>query len=486
MESKCYDDIPQDKYLASDGKTIVLSCNNNDYVDKTKRICYNYFPSDIYYLDTDNKTLVTSCGNNYVDYTEKKCLTVNQLTSYREFDNVKINNDFSKFITNTSDAISPTIFFNGINQQALIASNATDFIDLKISNSGSFYAKVYKTKIEIFDQDLFNQPNANIKYRINILQNITGTDSTSEVEDFNFIGEESFVVGSSRYACQAVISLKSNIINGEIKKTMYLILLKYNYDYQITNLDVPKNGVYNINSEIFTIHKPVYLGTYLYVYDNRFASVFARRDMIGVCFSFKSQNESSLYYSQFILNYDPNSSNIYLSPTTTLIINDTQYANTYEYINVKPTINIVPALKFYNDNSSKLDIIKLTNYSSLSSAVLDTTMTKDNVVSNVAVGSNLSNYDAGSTIYTKSTDIIYYVTRDNSKLKLQKYKYISSNSTTDTMDVIAYEFPVSSSDAYAYLTSNRDGSILAIGIHDGNTKSLWKYTEATNTVSKIL
>ena len=205
-----------------------------------------------------------------------------------------------------------------------------------------------------------------------------------------------------------------------------------------------------------------------------------------VCSSFSrdSTNSSVSYvsYIEFYINYNfPNSPftpyPIFEPRGSIPLIYDLQYSNLnkYENINVKSTYNIIAKLKLYSDNSLKLDMIEdKGSYNSL--------LSNENVVSNIAVGCFISNYI--NTVSNDSTETIYYVKRENSILKLQKYKYISSsNSTTN---IVAYEFPVSSSNAYAYLTSNRDGSILAIGIHDGNTKSLWKYTEATNTVSKIL
>ena len=481
MESKCYDDIPQDKYLASDGKTIVLSCNNNDYVDKTNRICYNYFPNDIYYLDTDNKTLVTSCGNNFANKTEKKCLTSTQLSPYIEVDNVKITNNLDKFITNTSDVISPMVFYENNIDPGLIASTATDFIDLKMSSSGSVYAKVYKNKIEIFVQDLFNQANVLPKYTIRVPQDITGLDPTLEVEDFNFCGEDNILTILS----QGIIVCKSTDTTtpGKFKKIMYLLII-YNNNYETillenTNTNLSSSyGEYNINNgEIFNIHNPVHLGTRYYQQD------VVRRDLFSVCSSFsRDSTNSSVSYIQFYINYNFPNSPFTPYPIFEPIgdippIYDLQYSNLnkYENINVKSTYNIIAKLKLYSDNSFKLDMINNKgSYNSL--------LSNENVVSNIAVGCFISNYI--NTVSNDSTETIYYVKRENSILKLQKYKYISSsNSTTN---IVAYEFPVSSSNAYVYLTSNRDGSILAIGIHDGNTKSLWKYTEATNTVSKIL
>ena len=519
-EKKCYDTIPDGKY--ADRKILLDNCGDK-YVNETEKTCYDTIPDGKY---ADGKTLLTSCGESqtnkivkgnmcvntcdeflhepqdetlygeckstcdsyYIQSTlAKLCLNASELNSIFDFDNVKINDDFSKFIINLAG--TPKVFYQSNNEKSLISSavNVPSFIDLKMSSSGSVYARVYKTNIEILVQDPFNPPVVP-KHNISIPQSFIernlplNTALGYEIEDFNFCGED----GVRGALSQAIIILKSTVPNqqGKLKKVMYILVIRdNNYELLPSDQNAFPDGEYNeTNGEMFNMHKPVYLGT-------SFENNNLRQDLFGICFSFTNPGlESYLYYRQFSINYYSSLSTTSFIILGTLPIYDFPYNGTYQYINAKPTKNTITALRLYTgDTNNTIDIIKLEDnyYIGLE---FDTT---PNVVSNIAVGSTITITD-NTTYPYQSKEIVYYVTRDNSVLKLNKYKYIKTQSVSSLPDPnitnreVAYEFPpVSNSNAYAYLTSNSDGSILTIGIHDGDKKNLYKYNEVSNTVEQL-
>lgn len=518
-EKKCYDSVPDGKY--ADGKNLLDNCGNK-YVNETEKKCYDEIPTGKY---ADGKTLLDNCGesetnkivkgnicvsscdeftyepqdktlnlygeckstcdNYYIQSVfEKLCLNANLINALFKFDNVKITDDFSKFIID--EKIYPNnppnirVFYQGNNQKELRKSvvNSPGLIDLKMSSSGTVYARVYKNKIEILIQDLFNQPSTLPKYTINVPQNFSQLNSTLgyEIEDFNFCGKDG-VLGT---LTQAIIILKSTVPqNGALKKEVYVVIIRDN-DFSL----FPVQSLNYYDSYILNVYKPSYLGII-------FTSSTLREDMFSLCYSTKSDNYIDLVYLQFIISNKNNDSQVYYTKNER-IIQKYSFNGTFigTFINAKSTKHIVALLSDKNNtNTYDIDIYNLNDdYKIQESPSPNIT---PNVVSNIAVGCTITN---NTTTPAQSKEIAYYVSREpnSSDLKLFKYKYIKTQTVTSLPDPnitippeVVYVFPVSSSNACAYLNSNSDGSILAIGIHDGNTNNLYKYNEVSNTVEKI-
>lgn len=499
-EKKCYDTVPDGKY--ADGKTLLTSCGESETNKIVKDdMCVNTCNEFLH--SSQDETVEGECKSTCDDYFTKDyitettfrkiCLKASEWAEIFDFDNIKINDNFTRFlITLNSNYSEPDIVSFGLGNtttKEIVSigflkddNNIIDnFIDLKMSSSGSLYAAVYKNKVQIFDE-LENNSLPSIDFTDNITLPIKIRDSSyNEIKDFYFYGRDNITPNK---LTQGIVIFTDNVRNWMFPFTINKTLVNGNFTYSIQYFE----NIWNPISISLYINKPEYLGI-SYVDQNTNVYSFS----ISIT---KLQNnevvpssaESIVDRYEFdVTYYFNNTPSEYVFRTAYNIIKDnnpgTDGIYDYEYLSVKPTFYLTSILRLYNSGLT-LDIKHKNN--TTNNIILDVKQT--NIVSNIAVASKITN----STIIPdnnnprETEEIVYFATRDPNipnVLNINKFKYTSPQ--TINSQVIRQIAGLFTSGTYAALSSNIDGSILTIGVHNGDKKNLYKYDDTTNTFSTI-
>ena len=148
------------------------SCLDNcgdKYVDEIEKKCYFDIPSGKYADGCDGYHVKDIVMNNLT----KICLKASDLARIFDFDNVKINDYFSRFIITAKRNSDVASFGKAITTTKEIIpiefqKEENRFIDFIMSSSGSVYAAIYEHKVIIIDD--MNNFLTSIEFTDNILE----------------------------------------------------------------------------------------------------------------------------------------------------------------------------------------------------------------------------------------------------------------------------------------------------------------------------
>ena len=477
IEKKCYFDIPSGKY--ADGKTLLSSCGKSELNKILKGdMCVNkcneflHEPLD---LTLDGECKSTCDGYHVKDIVmnnlTKICLKASDLARIFDFDNVKINDYFSRFIITAKRNSDVASFGKAITTTKEIIpiefqKEENRFIDFIMSSSGSVYAAIYEHKVIIIDD--MNNFLTSIEFTDNInLPPMIQNSGYNKIKDFNFCGRDNL----PNNLTQGVIIFTDDNNNLPYVFTIGKTLVNGKITYPIKYFE----DIFLQVSNDLDIYKPEYLGI-------KFMDEFVEIDSFSICFSRLNTEESGIFRLNFDLTYPSDNSPIEFS-----FAGETEYnypLGNYEYLSVKPTFYLTSILRLSPGTGNQAYNISL-NIKHPSDTIF---FLQQNIVSNIAVGSKITNSkDFLSTNNPRETEeIVYFAIRESNTIKIYKFKYTSPE--TISTKVIGEITVDNIAETFALLSSNTEGSILTVAIYNGNdeeTKNFYKYDDTTNTFTVI-